>query len=51
MVAEEEVGGLALLAVLLGEAVPEPRALGDVVAALVGVAQADAIGLVLLSRP
>ena len=47
MVAEEEVGRLARLAVLLGEAGPQARALGDVVARLVGVAQPHPVGLVL----
>ena len=47
VVAEEEVRDLVPLAVLLGEAVPQPRPLGDVVARLVGVAQPDAVGLVL----
>lgn len=47
MVAEEEVRDLPGLAVLPGEPVPQPGALGDVVTRFARVAQPHAVGLVL----
>jgi len=46
MVAEEEIGDLVAVAVLLGELLPEDRGLVHVVAGLVDVAQPDAVRLV-----